>query len=183
MATLSNTAITGIDSITDTNSDTRFNITEGTNTATTSGTAIDFTSLPSGVKRILVIFEQVSTNGTSSLLIQIGDSGGFETTGYESVGDTDTTRTRELTGFQLTGDGGTAANAEMTGIITLARADSATFLWVASGSLHRTDAIATNHQRSNGFKSLSSELTQLRLTTVGGSQVFDNGTANIQYEF
>jgi len=54
----------------------------GTSQASTSGTSIDFTGIPSWVKRITVMFNGVSTNGTSNKQIQLGDSGGFETTGY-----------------------------------------------------------------------------------------------------
>ena len=50
----------------------------------TSGTSIDFTSIPSWVKRITVMFSSVSTSGSSNPLIQIGDSGGIENTGYTS---------------------------------------------------------------------------------------------------
>ena len=58
----------------------------GTAVASTSGTSIDFTSIPAGVRRITVMFRGVSVSGTSSILIQLGDSGGIETTGYVSSG-------------------------------------------------------------------------------------------------
>src|SRR5262249_5244782 len=60
-------------------------ITLGTPQATTSGTSIDFTSLPSTIKRITVNFKGVSTNGTSAIIIQLGDAGGIETTGYNGI--------------------------------------------------------------------------------------------------
>ena len=59
-------------------------VTSGTAITTTSGTSHDFTSIPSWVKRITVMFSGVSTNGTSFVQIQLGDSGGIETTGYNS---------------------------------------------------------------------------------------------------
>jgi hypothetical protein len=57
-------------------------ITAGTAVASTSGTSIDFTSIPSWVKRITVMIAGVSTNGSSIIQIQLGDSGGVETSGY-----------------------------------------------------------------------------------------------------
>jgi hypothetical protein len=51
----------------------------GTAVATTSGTSIDFTSIPSWVKRITVMFNAVSTNSTSLPQIQLGTSSGIET--------------------------------------------------------------------------------------------------------
>ena len=44
----------------------------GTAVASTSGTSNDFTSIPSWVKRITVMFNGVSTNGTSPVQLQIG---------------------------------------------------------------------------------------------------------------
>ena len=44
----------------------------GTAVASTSGTSIDFTGIPSWVKRITVMFNGVSTSGTSFKQIQIG---------------------------------------------------------------------------------------------------------------
>jgi len=50
--------------------------------ATTSTTAIDFTGIPVGVKRITVMLDGVSTDGSSVLGVQLGDTDGFETSGY-----------------------------------------------------------------------------------------------------
>jgi hypothetical protein len=59
-------------------------ITSGTAVASTSGTSIDFTGIPSWVKRITVMFSSVSLSGASSYLVQIGTSGGIQNTGYTS---------------------------------------------------------------------------------------------------
>ena len=60
-------------------------INAGTAVASTSGTAITFTGIPSTAKRITVMFNGVSTNGSSDLLLQIG-SGSVTTTGYSCQG-------------------------------------------------------------------------------------------------
>src|SRR5690348_2218752 len=61
-------------------------ITIGTPVATTSGTSVSLsTSIPSWAKRITLLFNGVSTNGTDSYLVQIGDSGGVANTGYFST--------------------------------------------------------------------------------------------------
>ena len=49
-------------------------------------TSADFTSIPSWVRRITLIFSDISLSGSDNLLIQIGDSGGLETTGYLGAG-------------------------------------------------------------------------------------------------
>jgi len=58
-------------------------ITLGTAVATTSGTAIDFTGIPSWAKRITVMLNGVSTNGVSPYQVQVG-SGSITNNGYYS---------------------------------------------------------------------------------------------------
>jgi hypothetical protein len=153
-------------------------ITSGTAVASTSGTSIDFTGIPSWVKRITVMFAGVSTNGTSPFLVQLGDAGGIENTGYVS----------SSTGF--TGTAGSTSSSTAGFIMAY---DTATYiasgsfvlsyiganLWVGSG----TGKFATNVSWvAGGDKTLSDTLTQIRITTVGGANTFDAGTINIMYE-
>jgi hypothetical protein len=63
-------------------------ITSGTSVTCAGQTSIDFTSIPSWVKRITVLFKGVSTSGTSVIQVQLGDSGGVENTGYLSSSST-----------------------------------------------------------------------------------------------
>jgi hypothetical protein len=81
------TTITTLTGTTITGTSVRGGITSGTAVASTSGTSIDFTGIPSWVKRVTVMMNGVSTNGTSSVLIQIG-SGSVQSTGYSSIGNT-----------------------------------------------------------------------------------------------
>ncbi len=60
-------------------------ITSGTAVASTSGTSIDFTGIPSWVKRITVLFNGMSLNGNVNFLVQIG-SGSVTSSGYNSTG-------------------------------------------------------------------------------------------------
>ena len=77
-------------------------IVSGTAQNSTSGTAIDFTGIPSWVKRITVMFNGVSTNGTSNLLLQIG-AGSVTTSGYNSQAWTaNTINTNATNGYLLT---------------------------------------------------------------------------------
>jgi len=52
---------------------------------TTSGTSIDFLSIPSWVRRITVMLNGVSTSGTSRQQIQLGVSGTPETSSYTTM--------------------------------------------------------------------------------------------------
>jgi hypothetical protein len=153
----------------------------GTVQAATSGTAIDFTSIPAGVKRITVMFVGVSTDGTSDILVQIGDAGGIENSGYSGAGSTTvpTTDTVNSTaGFIIPQD---AAGQIAHGALVLSLVDAATFSWVAHGVLGKSNT--ADMVLVAGSKSLSAELDRLRVTTVSGSGNFDAGTINIQYEF
>jgi len=151
-------------------------VTLATAQATTSGTAIDFTSIPSGTKFIRVMFAGVSTDGTEELLIQIGDAGGVETSGYTSTAETGTSRTNSTAGFIVTASG--AGGDVTSGHITLSLENSSAFTWTASGTLRSN---STNVPTSGGSKSLSAELTQIRITTTGTPDDFDAGEVNIQY--
>jgi len=156
-------------------------ITQGTLTATTAGTSIDITGIPSGVKRISLHFSGVSTDGTSAWLVQLGDSGGVEATGYNGsgslIGTASAASTAYTTGFGLKSS---ASTYVMHGTIILSLVDAATFLWAATGALGRssTETILI----TGGTKALTAELDRIRLTTVGGTDNFDAGSINIQYE-
>jgi len=150
-------------------------ITLGTMVATTSGTAIDFTGIPAGTKRITIMLDGVSTNSISTqMIVQIGDAGGLETTGYVSAAAT----AGRTDGFSVSDYGG--ATDVHTGKIVLDLMDAATFKWIAAGSMAITNV--PQSQSMGGSKSLTAELTQIRLTTSAGTATFDAGVMNISYE-
>ena len=145
--------------------------------AATSGTAIDFTGIPAGVKRITVMGVAVSLSGTDTIIVQLGDSGGFETSGYSGGYSSGITPTASATGFAV--QDSTAANAYNFKLaIDLESASG--FTWVATGASHDTGATQAPRY-TNGAKSLTAELTQLRVTSTGAS-TFDAGAINISYE-
>lgn len=149
---------------------------------TTSGTSIDFTGIPSTVTRITLNFNGVSTNGTSVLLVQLGDSGGIENTGYATVMATINSATpstnASTAGFQLPV---AAAAAVRYGTFTLNLIDAATFTWSCFGGIAENVA-GTIFGISAGRKATSAALDRVRLTTVGGTDTFDLGSMNISWE-
>lgn len=151
----------------------------GTVTATTSGTTKDFTSIPAGVKEITLMLDGMSTNGTTDYLLQLGDSGGIETSGYAAVATNthDGTTPSGTAGFTLSVD--VAAATLSHGFVTIKLLDASTFTWVAAGNIHQTGQALTSMA---GAKSLSAELTQVRLTSVS-PDTFDAGKINIHYSF
>lgn len=149
--------------------------------ASTSGTSIDFTSIPSWVKKITVMFSGVSTNGTSIPLIQIGDSGGIETSGYLGAGANvggGGASALYTTGFGVGSDG--AATYIRNGSFVLTLMDAATFLWAINGWVGNSDVARS--QNTSGIKALTAALDRVRVTTVNGTDAFDAGNINILYE-
>jgi hypothetical protein len=152
-------------------------ITSGTEVASTSGTSIDFTGIPSWVKRITVMFNGVSTNGTSNIQIQLGDSGGIETSGYAGCAVTlPSTFATYSAGFQLMGSNAAARIYQGQTIISLMGSN----IWTEFGILGRSDS--TDVTYGAGSKTLSDTLTQIRITTVNGTDTFDAGSINLLWE-
>jgi hypothetical protein len=143
-----------------------------------SGTSVDFTGIPSWVKRITVMFSGVSTNGTSTIRLQLGDSGGVETTGYAGtctqIGST-VSSIFSTSGFDSTGD--TSASQTRNGQLVFALLGSNT--WTLLGAYNIGSAF---QYLFCGTKTLSDTLTQVRITTTNGTDTFDAGTINIMWE-
>ena len=155
-------------------------ITSGTAQTTTSGTSINFNSIPSWVKRVTVMFNGVSTSGTSIKQIQLGDAGGFETTGYlgASIQLTDAASVNAATITTGFGIRSALAADTINGAVIIANLTGNT--WVAQGAL--TDSSRSAGYLVGGAKALSDVLTQVRITTVNGTDTFDAGSINILYE-
>ena len=153
----------------------------GTAVATTSGTSIDFTGIPSWVKRISICFSGVSTNGTSLMMIQIG-AGSVTTSGYASGAWTaNTANTSNASGFIL-GGGSSQTGGNYNGLIVLATLGSNR--WIESGTLGESANPASfgGASVSGGNLTLGGTLDRVRITTVNGTDTFDAGNINILYE-
>jgi len=144
---------------------------------TASGTSVDFTGIPNWVKRVTVMLDGVSTSGASNVLVQLGDSGGIEATGYTATayGQTNVVTT-STAGFVLNCT--TVAAADLrSGVLTIPNIASNT--WIASGTV---SPVSGQLAVCSGIKALSSTLDRLRVTTANGTDTFDAGTINILYE-
>lgn len=146
---------------------------------TTTGTTINFTGIPSWVKRITIIYNGVSTSGTSPLLVRIG-SGSIVSTGYLSTG----------TGYGTT-SGGSAAftNGFATEDLSVAAAlryGQSTLLnitgntWIFSSVISQGGSIGSRW--GGGSLALAGVLDRITLTASNGTDTFDAGSVNIMYE-
>jgi hypothetical protein len=157
-------------------------IVSGTAVASTSGTSIDFTGIPSWVKRVTVNFYNVSTNGASPIIIQIGSSS-FVVTAYSSQSSaTEGSAVGSLNsgiGFLLDPGGGSAFTR--FGLTTITTLGSNT--WVYSSTLGVSGSSSPRTHYSGGAApALSGTLDRVRITTVNGTETFDTGLINILYE-
>lgn len=146
--------------------------------ASTSGTAIDFTSIPSTARMIAVMFNGVSLSGTASLRVQIGDSGGVETTGYVGTVGSRTADTNLSAGFDI--DFATAATAA-NGTLLLTCMDTTNNIWTAFG-IFAADSTTQSPRFLSGRKPLSATLDRVRITSSNGTDTFDAGSVNILYQ-
>lgn len=138
---------------------------------TATSTLVDFTGIPSWVKRITVMLSGVSTNGSSAIQVQIG-SGSVTTSGYSGG-----TTANSTSGFNITG--GIAASNVLNSVIVISPVSGNLYLMSANGSLSDT----ANFPKSGACNvTLSGAIDRVRITTLNGTDTFDAGTINILYE-
>jgi len=182
------TADTSGDLALQSNGTTQFNVTStgaygqlksGT-AVTASGSSVDFTSLPSWVKRITVMFSGVSTSGTSNVIVQLG-AGSATTSGYSGYntrfGSASNAYTALSSGFLL--ENANSATTTAVGALTITNITGNTF--VCTG-MTTNSAAANETAVVSGLIALSGTLDRVRITTVNGTDTFDAGTINILYE-
>jgi hypothetical protein len=152
-------------------------ITAGTAVASTSGTSIDFTGIPSWVKQVTILFQGVSTNGTSISLVQLGTSSGVTATGYISSATTPGIASSNQTiGFPVTA--GQDAAMVLNGAFVVKNISGN--IWVATAVTSRSDNNTATLMGGN--VTLAAVLDRVRITTVAGTNTYDAGSINILYQ-
>lgn len=141
----------------------------------TGATSYDWTGIPSWVTEIVITLANASTNGTSPWIIQLGDSGGIETSGYIARCRGTSTGTSATNGLIITTANHAAADL-LYGEIRLSRYNTDATFTYSSNFVGNARLFV-----GGGIKTTSAALTQLRLTTVGGTDTFDGGTAVVKY--
>jgi hypothetical protein len=176
--TISNAGVTAIGSAKVTPTMLTQPLTLETAKATTSGKSVEFTAIPSWVKRITMMLNGVSTTGTNNILIQLGTSAGYQTSGYGgavlvsqggSVGSV-----AHSTGFLV--DSTTLAADTRSGIVGFNFVGTSN-VWSAAGNVSLT--AAARNSVFSGTVLLAGTLDRIRITTTDD---FDAGSVNIMYE-
>jgi hypothetical protein len=147
-----------------------------------SGTQVNITGLPTGIKKIEIAISGLSTNGTSIPLLRLGDSGGVENTGYVGavtfVSAAGQGASAHSTGFNIATSGNPATSI-FTGTILLIHMGGNS--WVEATNLSYEDTIAS--VQGAGSKTLSGELDRLQFTMANGTDAFDAGTIQVSYYY
>ena len=143
--------------------------------ATTSGTAFDFTGIPAGVSQITVMFDGVTLSNTDLILVQIGDSGGIENTGYVSSSGDSASTNGSTSGFVVRR---TAIPDKLSGSLILTRMDAGGTRWVQQ---HGMNLSSSSFASGGGSKTLSAMLDRLRVTRPG-TDTFVAGAITIRYQ-
>jgi hypothetical protein len=158
----------------------RARLVRATSQASTSGTSIDFTGIPTWARTITVMLSGVSTSGTNSVIVQLGSTT-FTTSGYLGASSAISSAAVSValsTGFMLDFDTADAAAAVRHGNLNISNITGNT--WVASGVASLSNSAFTSTVA--GTIALAGVLDRVRITTVGSTDTFDAGTVNIIYE-
>ena len=140
--------------------------------ASTSGTSIDFSSIPAGVSDIEIWKDGVSYTGTDYMLIQLGTGGSPTTTGYTAdvfVNGAVVSPTSGFPVFQNT------AVRTINGASSLHRISGNVWIWSFAGS------VTTSGAAGGGRISLAGSLDLVRITSSLGVQTFDAGQLKVRY--
>jgi hypothetical protein len=157
-------------------------LTLGTVQSTLSGTAVDFTNIPSWVKRVTVMFQGVSTNGTNPYRVQLGTGGTPTTSGYVGstswLGSGGSSAVSALSsGFDINSN--SSAPSAITGHLIFTNISGN--IWIASGTTGFSSG-TSSVQHVGGAVNVGGVLNMVRITSLGGTDSFDAGTVNILYE-
>ena len=148
--------------------------------------SVDFTGIPSGTNIIKFSMWRTSGSTTGVPAIQIGDSGGIETSGY-AYQDT-------FVGLSASSNyGGSSATAsswsasQWTAASNIMSICGEIFrvsgnIWFCQAGFLQNDTDPNYFNNLRGFKTLSAELTQIRFTRTAGTYDDANSYVRIGYQ-
>jgi hypothetical protein len=141
-----------------------------------------FENIPSWVNEIVLNMINISANASTTMVVQLGDSGGIETTGY--IGSTwgyagSSANTDWGAGACIWNDNPIDATATITSQVRVSRLN--TNNWTFSINSAQNDGSNSFVAAAAGYKATSATLTQIRLYTGNAGVIFDGGAINMCY--
>ncbi len=147
-------------------------------TQTASGSAVSFTGIPAGVRRVTLNWAGLVGTGNYNLLIQLGTSSGVTTSGYATTGayyGSSAGAGNYTTGWSTYGWYITYTSTG-TMIFNLLGSN----IWVGTATYAVEGQIYGQHMM--GRITLASALTTVYVTTASNGGVFTGGSLNVMYE-
>jgi hypothetical protein len=145
-----------------------------------AGPIVLTTSIPSGAVEVEVLIDIMSTDGADDIHIDMGDAGGYETSGYKNlvglISATNSAEAGTASGFRFFHVSGGGAGSNYSGMIRLIRDGTDNNLWWAEGVGSNE---TTNVHTMVGWKTMSEALTSIRIGDSGNN--FDEGEARVRY--
>ena len=144
-----------------------------------TGSGVELTGIPATAQQIIIAYNEVSTDGNAGQAVQLGDAGGYETTGYYynfgALGVSPTGYYRSNSTSSFHNDSFALASQVYWGTIILTKAGGN--FW---NILWRFNEQTSNY---NGFcfggKATSAALTQVKFAPTSGN--WDAGQVNFKY--
>lgn len=143
--------------------------------------AVNFTDIPAWARRITILVRGVSSSAGNFMAVQLGDSGGYETSGYTAVA----ARFAGGASATVTESGGFLVSAFILsthvhgGTLVIERVGTSGNEWVCTGTMSSQSGAIAGF--SSGGKELSAALDRLRIITTGGD-TFAGGVFALSYE-
>lgn len=157
----------------------------GTKATTASApSAVDF-SFTTPVRRVVFLATNISTNGSNTPLIQIGQSGAPVTANYS--GDVTlcgassvVTASTSTSGAQISTSWNSSLTANISAVIEVL--DASTNMWLIKGCMSRTDAVGISTFCVAVDFLGGPDMNILRFTTNSADQFDTGGSINVLYE-
>jgi len=157
---------------------------KGTAVATTSGTSVEFTGIPSAATRLTLLFAEVSASGTDNFKVQLGHSGAYYTSNYNStggwLGESEGYSEIGLTdGFAVHNVSGDSSSLNLRMTFTKLNNTATGTSWIQD---HQGGNANVNLRSGGGIlTSVSTAVDRLKVIFTG-SNTFDAGSMNLTWE-
>ena len=148
--------------------------------ATTSGTSKEFPtsgSIPSWATKITLLFDRVSTSGSSNILVQLGTSSGAITSNYDSstANAAGSTLNTSTSGFVVYVNN---SSSQLVGRMIIEKVGT-TSSWIATHVMKHDN---NTRDGAGVLTTYSGTIDRVYVTTVMGSNTFDGGAITVYAE-
>lgn len=144
-----------------------------------TGANVNVTTIPSWAQRITISLGSISTNGTSAIVVRVGN-GSFATTGYDCrIDQIGTANALVTTYFPLARV--SVAAGRHSGIMTLDRMTADGSVWAMSSQIIRIDTMSLHVATGLWIQGSNLMIDRVQVATENGTDLFDGGHIAISW--